>query len=299
MKDDSTGPVAARLSLREWACLRTELIWIYQGKPAARSRHATYDHRETNWAWRLERGEVVVSSGGRSWRARAGQWLMLPVAVTRQDFSDDAVLVSVRFQCQWPSGENLFEPDRDGRGVVLDERRHPGLRVATERLLRDARRMSPGDHREQALQDVEYPVFLRRQAHFLEWLAAWYAARIEAGATPSRRDGGDIRAYRVARVLNEAPLAEGFPLARVTAEAGLSAVQVNRIYRQAFGFTPHKHWERRRLETAKLRLETEVAPLKRLAAELGFGSAAHFVVWFSQRAGMTPGAWRERRRGTM
>lgn len=297
MKHISADAAAGRLSLHEWACLRTELIWVYKGAPAERSRHATYDHREANWAWRLIRGQVVLGAGGRSWTARPGQWLMLPSAVTRQDFSDDAVLVSVRFLCQWPSGENMFGAARDGRGILLDEREHPALRVATARLLRDARQVSPGDHRRQASQGVEYPVFLRRHAHFLAWLAEWYSARIQAGAPPARLDGGDIRAYRVSRVLNEAPLADGFPLERVKAEAALSAVQLTRIYREAFGFTPHKHWERRRLEAAKLWLETERGPLKGLAAELGFGSAAHFVVWFVKRAGMSPGAWRSRRAG--
>ncbi|MDR1282245.1 MAG: helix-turn-helix transcriptional regulator [Opitutaceae bacterium] len=302
----AAGPV--RLSLHEWSCLRPELVWAYEGAPHEQSRHATFDHREGNFAWLIRKGEVTLRLGERTWRARAGQWLLLPPAITRQDFSDDARLLSVRFLCQWPDGGNVFARAAGGRATddaaVLEARDHPQLGRAGGRLARLVRRHFGTPHNLHVYQKADYPLFLRFQRAFLEWLEAWFCARLAAGAAPARTGGtgdggmagGDERALRAARLLNDTPLDEGFPGAALLAAMGLGAVQANRVFRKTFGVTPRRQWERRRFESAKLWLETSAMPLKEMGARLGFRSGAHFVVWFRARARLTPGRWRARRR---
>lgn len=276
------------LSVHDWSCLRTELIWIYDHEPAPASRHATFDHRDGNWAWYLRKGEVRVTGRNGPRTARAGQWLLLSPEVHRQDFSDDAVLISVRFLCQWPAGGGIFSPQDT---VVLDGRDHPALAKTASALERLVRRHFPGSHRLHTRQAIEYPRFLGFQRAFLGWLEAWFEARLASGAQLSRHPGNK-RALRAAQFLDEAALDESFPRAALSSVVGLSAVQLGRLFRSQFQLTPVQYWERRRLEFARLCLETSETPLKELSARLGFRSVSHFTVWFKRHAGATPGRYR-------
>ncbi|WP_232766817.1 AraC family transcriptional regulator [Geminisphaera colitermitum] len=294
-------PETARLSLHEWSCLRTELVWIYDGPPREQARHMTSDHREGNWVWLLRSGTVTLRVGRQTWHARPGQWLLLPNSITQQDFSSDAHLLSIRFFCQWPDGGNIFTRSSTSGSApdacaIFDARHHPELERTATRLERLVRRHFPfthGGHHAHMRQTANYPLFLQYQRAFLDWLAAWFETRQALGARPARLGtGGDERIWRTARALNDAPLAAGFPDARLRAETGLGAVQTNRLFRDAFGVTPRQQWEQRRLETARLLLETTGTPLKELTAQLGFRSDAHFVVWFRRRTRLTPGRYR-------
>lgn len=277
-----------RLSVHDWSCLRTELIWIYDHEPASASRHGAFDHREGNWAWYLRKGEVRVAGKKGARTARAGQWLLLSPETHRQDFSDDAVLISVRFLCQWPSGANVFSPCDT---TVFDGRDHPALEKTARVLERLVRRHFPGSHRLHTRHASDYPGFLRFQRAFFDWLEAWFQARTATGAHLSR-GAGDERSLRAARLLDEADLAASFPRAALSTATGLGSIQLGRLFRDRFHVTPVQYWERRRLEFARLGLETSDTPLKEFSARLGFRSASHFSVWFKRHAGMTPGRYR-------
>lgn len=280
-----------RLSLHDWSCLRTELVWIYDHAPHERSRHGVFDHRHDNWSWFLRRGEVRVASRFGELVARAGQWLLPPAEQHRHDFSDDAELISVRHRCRWPSGDNLFAAPA---GVVIDGAAYPALEKTAHRLERFVRGRFPvPTHHLHLRQEAEFPGFLRFQRLFLEWVEAWFEARTATGATPTRGEG-DERVARCVRLLDEAPLERGFPAASLPATGGLSAVQLTRLFRDELKLTPRGYWERRRLEAARLQLETTDRPLKEIAARLGFRSDSHFTVWFRRHSRVNPGAWRER-----
>lgn len=280
-----------RLSLHDWSCLRTELVWIYDHAPHARSRHGIFDHREDNWSWFMRRGEVrVETSAGKRLVARAGQWMLPPAEMHRHDFSDDAELISVRHRCRWPAGDNIFDAPP---AVVLDGVEYPALEKTARRLERFARGRFPAPSHHQHLQQAaDFPEFLRFQRLFFEWIEAWFEARAAAGATPTRGEG-DERVARCVRLLDEAPLAGGFPDAALPRTGGLGSVQIGRLFRRELKLTPLQYWERRRLETARLRLETTDRPVKEVAADLGFRSDSHFTVWFKRHTRLNPGAWRE------
>lgn len=274
--------------MHAWSCLRTELIWIYDHEPAPGSRQATFDHRGGNWAWYLRTGEVRVTGKGGSRTARAGQWMLLSRDVHRQEFSDDASLISVCFLCQWPAGSDVFLPQDT---VVLDGCEHPALAKTAVQLERLVRRHFAGSHWLQTSQVAGYPLFLRFQRAFLGWLEAWFEARLANGARLSRHPG-DARALRAVQFLDDADLAAPLPRAALASAIGLSDVQLNRLFRQQFQVTPVQYWDYRRLEFARRCLETSDTPLKELAARLGFRSASHFSVWFRRHAGMPPGRYR-------
>ncbi|MET0261676.1 MAG: helix-turn-helix domain-containing protein [Rariglobus sp.] len=282
----STAP---RLSLHDWSSLRTELLWIYDHAPAAKARHVTADHRQSNWAWYLRRGEVRITTRHGPLTARAGQWLFLPNERHPQDFSDDASLISINFRCQWPAGDPLFG---SSRGSVLDGTAHPRLEQTAKRLEKLVLRHFPVQHYIYAQQFADYSLFLRFQRAFFEWLEAWFDTRIAIGDIPSRNQV-DARLLRSLHLLDEAPLEPGLPQTALQTVAGVSRVQLNRLFRTQLKLTPLQYWERRRLESARLFLETSDLPLKELAARLGFRSDSHFTVWFKRHAGSSPGRYRE------
>lgn len=283
-----TPSASPALSLHDWSCLRAELIWVYDHAPSPHARRGIFDHRQGNWAWYLRKGEVRVVTSKGPLTARAGQWLFPPAEVHRHEFSDDAVLISVRFLCQWPSGENLLAAHP---GLVLDGAAHPGLAKTARSLVRLVRRHAPGSHYDHARRPSTYPEFVRFQRAFLAWLEAWFQAGLAAGAEPSRQ-AGDERVFRAARVLDTSPLDEAIPEDAAAKAAGVGAVQLTRLFRKQFDLTPLQYWERRRLEFARLCLETSPLPIKALATRLGFRANSHFTVWFKRRAGMSPQRYR-------
>jgi len=281
-------PSAARLSLHEWSCLRTELVWIYDHAPSPQARRGVFDHRHGNWAWYLRKGAVRITTKSGVFAARAGQWLLPPPEIHRHDFSDDAELISVCFFCQWPSGDNVIAAHR---GLVLDGAAHPALARTACSLARLVGRHLPGSHYDHARQASDYPQFIRFQRAFLAWIDAWFQACLAAGATPVRHSG-DKRALNAARALDSAPLDTDFPRMAAVKASGVGAVQLNRLFRKQFNLTPLQYWERRRLEFARLCLETADMPVKALAARLGFRSDSHFTVWFKRRTRVSPGHYR-------
>jgi AraC-like DNA-binding protein len=65
-------------------------------------------------------------------------------------------------------------------------------------------------------------------------------------------------------------------------------------FRTLEGISPGRYRAERAIETAARRLLTESAPIKQIAAELGFSDEYHFSRRFKQILGVSPGAWRRR-----
>ncbi len=52
-----------------------------------------------------------------------------------------------------------------------------------------------------------------------------------------------------------------------------------------------------RLAAARVLLTSTELPITRVALDVGFGYASHFIETFRRAQGMTPQAWRDSRRG--
>lgn len=278
------------LSLHEWACLRAELIWVYDQPVQPESRRREVRRASEYAVWYLREGKAVIRSGRKVTLLEPGMWYTAPTGPARQEFSDDARILSIQFRYEWPSGSRALTI-RPG-GLVF-----PGagelLRQAQQlsRLVR--RHFSLGaNYRLQTRQTMEGPVFLRFHATFTAWLATWVQACLQHGAGWSRLRSGDDRALRAVRILNAAPLDQPFPREMLNRETDLSEVHLNRIFLAEFGMSTRRYWDRRRLEFAKNYLETSAMPVKEMAYRLGFRSDAHFAVWFRRFTKKRPGEWR-------
>lgn len=276
--------------LYRWASLRTELLWIYEGPSAAGSRKEMQDHSIGYWVWLLRRGRVRLEMDGKSWQAEAGQWIVSPQGAALQEFSDDARILSVHFRCQWPTGENLFS-GRDA--VIWNAKQFPRLEKSATALSRLVHRHLPKVKLELTEQQIDYPVFLRFEQRFLQWLIDFHHAMTQMNRSLAHAGVTDARLQRAAQVMHESPLGDPFPAAQLQRETGLGRAHLDRLYWKEFGITTREYWERLRQDVATRKLESTSLSIKEIGYELGFKQASHFTKWFFNRIGKTPKAYRE------
>lgn len=274
-----------------WNSLRTELLWIYDGPVRAESLCVTKDHGIGYWMWLLRKGNVVISAEKQTLKAKAGQWLVSPHGMTRQEFSPDADILSVHFQCTWPTGENLFV---EKEGLVFDASRFPRLERSASRLERLVSRHFPGVRLELIRQPTGYPVFLRIQQRFQEWLINFFEAMTEQNRTLPRGGECDERLWRAAECLHSAPLDGPFPAQQLQRETLLGRAQIDRLFWKAFGATTREYWENVRQESAESSLKATLMSIKEISYRLGFKQPSHFTKWFFRRVGATPQEYRKR-----
>jgi AraC family transcriptional regulator len=66
-----------------------------------------------------------------------------------------------------------------------------------------------------------------------------------------------------------------------------------RLFKQAFGVTPHQYLTRRRLEVARKILTTSDVPVTQVCLDIGFDSLGSFSTLFTHRFGVSPRAFRQ------
>jgi AraC-like DNA-binding protein len=96
-----------------------------------------------------------------------------------------------------------------------------------------------------------------------------------------------------ARDAIHARYAEALRVEDLAHEAALSPFHFLRMFRAAFGATPHQYLTRIRIEAAK-RLLLADAPVTDVCFEVGFQSLGSFSALFARRAGAPPTAFRRR-----
>src|SRR5262245_16891839 len=77
-------------------------------------------------------------------------------------------------------------------------------------------------------------------------------------------------------------------------QASLSRYHFLRLFREAFGQTPHQYLIRVRLERAKTLLAAGNDPVTEVCFAVGFSSLGSFSTLFNQRVGCSPSGWRRR-----
>ena len=81
-------------------------------------------------------------------------------------------------------------------------------------------------------------------------------------------------------------------LEELSKEAHLSKFHFLRLFRSAYGFSPHQYIQHLRLEKARTLLTQTKTPVSDLADLLGFANSQSFTRLFSQRMGVPPSQYR-------
>lgn len=85
----------------------------------------------------------------------------------------------------------------------------------------------------------------------------------------------------------------------VAAHANLSPYHFLRVYKRAYGETPHEFLTRLRIERAKTLLARGSHNVTEACFEVGFSSLGSFSALFAQRVGLSPSEYRRYARSTI
>lgn len=88
--------------------------------------------------------------------------------------------------------------------------------------------------------------------------------------------------------------ADALDIAALAASVHLSRAHFIRSFRQAFGETPHRYLQRRRLERAMALLRETDRPVTQICLDVGFRSLGTFSRTFREIVGTSPSTYRER-----
>ncbi len=282
MSDDATPWHA-------WGGMRSQLLWVYEGPVPDTAKSVITDRRDAYWTWLLLEGAVKVSTPQGAWRAKAGDWMVCPHEIGRQNFSSDARILSIHFSAQWPSGENLFT---GSAGNVFPSARYPRLARSARSLARIARARFPGVTQHLLMQRTDFRTFWRMQMNFARWMLDFSEAMQAEGRRFFQAGVSDPRVIRAANCLHETPLHEPFPEERLLAETGLGRARLEQLFWERFGLHTRDYWNRLRLRSAMHDLATGARSVKEVCHRHGFRQASHFTKWFRLHAGRGPLAYR-------
>lgn len=96
-----------------------------------------------------------------------------------------------------------------------------------------------------------------------------------------------------AKDLMDARYAESLDVAGLASAAGLSQAHFSRLFKQAYGESPHGYLLTRRLERAAALLRNTDHAVADICMEVGLSSVGSFTTSFKRMFGATPMAYRE------
>jgi AraC-like DNA-binding protein len=139
------------------------------------------------------------------------------------------------------------------------------------------------------LQSVAAGEFL---VNFYNWTTVGETARKDQSRHQysTRMSGSSFHRLLIARELLRDCYREPLSLWELAATAGLSEFHFLRVYRDAFGETPHQHFTRLRFEHAKRAL-ARGASVTEVCFDVGYSSLGTFSWRFARATGRSPRAW--------
>lgn len=271
-----------------WDGLRISLIRFLEGPPIG--RHGLF-HGVVFTVFHLLEGAVSVTKDGRTAQAGAGEWLVCRPGERFQNFSEAARILSIHLLIESPAntagwtGPPVLTLDRDAE---LERRARRMRRAGILRRQREQGKLTP--------QGV--PSTFAEQVELQEVTAAFFGRLLELlEARGMRYEAPPIRDSRVRESrqrLAAMNLREPFSRAELAATCGLSAAQLDRLWRAELETTPAQYWNRRRLETACALLQGDGHSIKEVAYETGFGHLSQFSSWFTANLKESPRIFRKR-----
>jgi AraC-like DNA-binding protein len=248
-------------------------------------------HSENCTAWLLMRGSLQLKIEDQTFNIHSGQWVFPKVGQWHHEFHRDAQILSIRFQCCWPDGRHLYqnnqtriisakkEPLLKSRAKILNEFVHNnfGSTITTDLYSRS----------------TDWGKFLKLKQLFDFWLSAYHQTFQKLKIAPEPLRLLDDRVHQALTYIETMPLHQKLLIAELSKKVGLSAVHLDRLFSIQLGCSPAKHFENRRFEYAKLKLQYPQSRIKALALELGFKSMAQFSTWFHRLAHRSPRAFKK------
>ncbi len=276
-----------------WQALNPVLERCYIGSPAG--KHGTF-HGTIFTLCKLLQGSVQMKKGDDSIRADAKDrtWILTSPGTRWQHFSDDAEIISIHIALGNPQngaewiGPQICCAQPDAAGdAALEQMLHS----------RTIRHLSAGQRLELHMLKLPITDYLELQKHTLEILKQSLLLASQGGMRYEVPSIQDSRVYASYRYLAALDIREDFSRDELAAREGLTAGQMDRLWRSELNQTPNHYRDYQRLTYACEQLRRKEVPIKVTAAELGFRHLSQFSNWFSTRQGESPRSFRNRPSG--
>ena len=266
-------PLTSPEILQNWGRVSCRLVQAYQGEPT--NFHGEFQSSNMI-VWQLLRGRVDQYYLGQEFHAVQKEWMVSNACRRRQEFSSDAKLVSIHLhidcgRAEWHGPRIVSFPDK------------AKLFAVAQRLVRLYE--APPTSME---------AYAKMQASMWEFFGQLIPRLQEQGMEIRQPRISDERVKRTMELLERTPLNESWNRERLATLAAVSASQLDRLWRDACGHTPHHYWDRLRIGFAREKLENTTWTIKAIASELGFSQLAQFSNWFRAHQRMSPRTYRER-----
>lgn len=248
-------------------------------------------HRMTYSAWFIEKGTLVLIEDGRTIRAKEGDWVIAKPGYSHQDFSSDAVILSIRFVAQWSSGILFFD---EGLSVVFSQESSEALNRAAHEL--EAVITADWDFPDFAYRpkpEAPFAELIHDRIAFLTWFSILHETLQKKGISSVELKGKDSRVILAVEYIDQLPLGGAIDFQGLKSETGLSLSRLNELFRAETQMTIRQYFDVRRIAWAKKEVARAKLSIKQVAYELGFKTSSHFTDWFKRHAGATPSDFRK------
>lgn len=284
MPSPSLPRIVDKVRMADWAHLKSEFDWVYEGDVAEPYRK-TRSHHPGQSALLIVKGTLLVETERGSAVAKKNHWVFPRQGERLQEFSSDARILSLHFNLSWPGGEPLFNWDI---AHILESSSAPILEKQARSLLRLVERQFPGVNNDLLYSHGDLKTHILLQKGFASWLSVYVTTLLDAGVTPSRLGQVDERVLKAISLLDDLSVEVEFDGAWLSHEVGLSPSQLDRLFIRQFGMTPRQHLEQRKLLQAFELMRSSPLGIKQIAYEVGFHSLPYFSRWFRQKSGLSP-----------
>jgi AraC-like DNA-binding protein len=230
-------------------------------------------------------GDAINSS------AKDRQWILSSPGTRTQHFSDDAQIISIHMMLSNPgNGAEWTGPAT--LQVTPDEKAEQAL----NRLLQCPSIQNLNSEQRLDLRSLKLPLleYLELQSYGSQ---LFYQALRIAANKGMRYEVPNIQDPRVQashRTLAGLDVRQRFSRQELAAKEGLTAGQLDRLWRAELGMTTNQYRDTQRLTYACQKLRQHDIPIKVIAAELGFRHLSQFSNWFTSRHKESPRSFRKR-----
>lgn len=283
---ESDGENLAAPRSYDWNTPRCRLLWCYRNRPA--TIKGTFETMNFI-VWHLLEGEVEITSSGPPLKAGQGEWVVLVPGLGRrtQSFSEGSRIISMHFSLE--VGSARWEGPSAAAFAGNTE-----LMAAAEALERFTYGKLPqgvtsggpilpiANFEEQIEVQENIWAFWKRLARQLA----------ESGIVLRAPDLTHPVMAKSMALIESWPMAANWNRHELSQVVGVSASQLDRIWRDTCGQTPFQYWSQRRLLYACSQLQSMERGVKQIACDLGFVHLSQFSNWFRRHQHTSPRTYR-------